>query len=196
MPLHKRRIKSKPTQTALRHKAAAKALKAKQKERRELLTPAKSMAPIYWPDHIDEVKAIAMTGMTNDEMARTLGVRPEQWDSWVQYYPSFAQAIEDGRTNADAEVVAALHKNAIGFKYTADEIVRTRRGAQVVQVEKHFLPETGAQKFWLQNRSSAWRQGQNVNLGGQRGNPVEVTAETKMMVIHSILNLIKPQPDE
>lgn len=186
-------LKVKKSATALRHARANRQLKAER--RAKLPQKAKALEPVYWPDHIDEVRAIAMTGMSNDEMARALGVKPEQWDSWVQYYPSFAQAIEDGRTNADAEVVAALHKNAIGFEYDADEIVRTRRGAQVLTVRKKFLPETGAQKFWLQNRSAAWRAGQNINLGGQKGHPVEVTQETKMMVIASILNLIRPQPD-
>jgi hypothetical protein len=193
VPRRIRNLKSKKTPTALRHARANRQLKAER--RAKLPQKTTKLEPVYWPDHIDEVKAIAMTGMSDQEIAKALGVREEQWDAWVQYYPSFAAAIEDGRTNADAEVVAALHKNAIGFKYFADEVVRTRKGAQVIQVEKHFLPETGAQKFWLQNRSSRWRAGQNINLGGQKGNPVQVDQETKMMVIHSILNLIRPQPD-
>lgn len=196
MPRRIRNLKVKKSATAVKHERANRALKAKRREKFRDLDKPKAIEPIHWPSHIDEVRAIAMTGMTNDEMAKALGVRPEQWDSWVQYYPSFAKAIDDGRTNADAEVVAALHKNAIGFEYDADEIVRTRRGAQVLTVRKKFLPETGAQKFWLQNRSAAWRASQNINLGGQKGGtPIEVNAETKSMVIHSILNLIKPMPD-
>jgi hypothetical protein len=194
VPLRKRRLKSKKLPTAVRVHARAKAIR--QKRREKFQAPAKA-EPIYWPDHIDEVRAIAMTGMTDDEMAISLGVKPELWESWKAFYPRFAEAIEAGRTNADAQVVAALHANAVGFKYITDEVVKTRKGAQVIQVEKRFLPETGAQKFWLTNRSSAWRQGQMVNVGGQRdGKPSDaVQHETKAMVIHSILNMIRPQPD-
>jgi hypothetical protein len=193
VPLKTRRLKSKKLPTAVRAARTAKELRAKRKAR---FAEAKTPAPIYWPDHVDEVKAIAMTGMTDDEMAQALGVKPELWESWRQFYPSFSKAIEDGRTRADANVVAALYQNAVGYEYEADEVVRTRKGAQVLTVTKKFLPETGAQKFWLTNRKPEWRAGQQVNLGGQKGNPVQVQAETKAMVIHSILNMIQPQPDD
>lgn len=153
-------------------------------------------ADIYWPDRIDYVKAIAAQGLTDLEMAVYLGIKPELLDSWKAYYPLFNQAIEEGRSKADVEVIQALHKNAVGFTYTTDEVVRTRRGADVVQVDKYALPDTNAQKFWLTNRSSNWRQGQSVNVGGQRGgSPIEITVESKMQVIHSILNMITPRPD-
>lgn len=194
MSLRTRRLKAKRLPTAVRVDAKARQLR---KARRDKFKAPKAVAPIYWPDHISEIRAIAMTGMTDDEMARAIGIKPELLESWKQYYPLFAKAIDDGRTNADAEVVAALHANAIGFEYDSDEIVRTRRGAQIMTVTKKFLPETGAQKFWLANRKAEWRAGQMVNVGGQRdGRPSDaVQHETKMMVIHSILNLIRPQPD-
>lgn len=194
MPRRIRTLKAKPLPTAVRVHARARALR---KARKEKYKAPKAIAPIYWPDHIDEIKAIACTGMTDAEMAQALGLRPELLESWKQYYPLFAKAIEDGRTNADAAVVAALYKNAIGYEYEADEIVRTRKGAQILTVKKVLLGETGAQKFWLTNRKPEWRAGQMLNVGGQRdGKPSDaVQQETKAMVIHSILNLIKPQPD-
>jgi hypothetical protein len=155
------------------------------------------VSEIYWPDHVDEIRAIAMTGMTDEEMARALGIKPELFESWKQFYPLFAEAIEKGRTNADAQVIAALHKNAVGFSYTTDEVVKTKRGADVVTVDKYVPPETNAQKFWLSNRSAAWRQNNNLQIGGQRdGKPADsISVETKMQVIHSILNMITPRPD-
>lgn len=177
---------------------AAKQVRERRAEKKAKYTMPAKAEPIFWPDHIDEIRAIAMTGMTDHEMAAAVGVPARLMDAWIEAYPRFAKAIDDGRTHADAQVVAALHKNAIGFKYTTDEVVRTRKGAQIVQVEKYFLPETGAQKFWLTNRKPEWRAAQQVNVGGQNGrNPVgvEVKQETKMMVIHSILNMIRPQPD-
>jgi hypothetical protein len=153
-------------------------------------------ASIFWPDRIDHVKAIAMRGLDDDEMAFMMGVTPELLESWKSYYPSFAEAIEEGRTQADAQVVAALHSNAVGYEYETDEVVKTRRGAQVLRVTKRVPGETAAQKFWLQNRQPKhWNTAAAVNLGGQKGNPIQVDVETKQQVIHSILNLIHPRPD-
>lgn len=194
MQSNRRRLKKQKLPTAVKLDKTARAIRKARKEKYQPVPAAKA---IYWPDHIDEVQAIAMTGMTDEEMAMALGVKPKLWESWKAFYPGFAEAIDRGRTKADAQVVAALHANAVGYEYEADEIVRTKRGATVLTVTKKFLPETGAQKFWLQNRKPEWRAGQMLNIGGQRdGKPADaVQQETKAMVISSILNMIKPMPD-
>lgn len=188
------RSKIRKSPTSRRFAQANKQIKAARKLR---FSPPVKNAPIYWPDHVDEVRAIAMTGMTDEEMAIALGVRPELWESWKQYYPSFMEAIDQGRTRADAQVVRALFNNAVGFEYDTEEVVKTRHGGEIVSVTKRSLPDTHAQKFWLQNRSPAWRQGNNLQIGGQRdGRPADaISVETKQQVIHSILNLITPRPD-
>jgi hypothetical protein len=151
---------------------------------------------VYWPDRIDYVKAIAARGLNDDEMAAYLGVSPALFDSWKAYYPLLSRAIDEGRTKADAEVVAALHKTAVGYDYDTQEVVRGRGGSMVLDVTKHVPGDVQAQKFWLSNRSSHWNAGQNLNVGGQgRDKPLHVSAETKVHVIHSILNMITPRPD-
>lgn len=152
---------------------------------------------IYWPDHIDEVRAIAAKGLDDEEMAQFLGVSPALYESWKAYYPRFEEAIEKGRTNADAQVVAALFKNAVGYTYTEDVVVRGRRGAMVLQKQTHVPAETNAQKFWLTNRApDKWSHGAStVQHTSPDGRPVLVKQETKEEVIHSILGMITPQPD-
>jgi hypothetical protein len=132
--------------------------------------------------------------MTDDEMAGVMGVSAELLASWKAYYPAMSKAIEEGRMVSDAEVVAALHRNAVGYSKTTDEVVRTRRGAQVVQVDKYFPAETAAQKYWLQNRApSHWNGAQRVSLSTPKGEAVRV--ENKSDIINSLLNMIRPQPD-
>ena len=129
-------------------------------------------------------------------MAIFLGVTPQLYESWKQYYPRFEKAIEDGHTTADAQVVAALFKNAIGYNYTDDVVVRGRRGAMVLQTKRHMPAETNAQKFWLSNRApSRWNAGQTISHTSPKGSPVLVKQETKLEVINSILSMIVPQPD-
>lgn len=169
----------------------------RRKERRQNNLPqAVKTGSIYWPDHIDEVAAIAGRGLTDEEMAIFLGVTPELYESWQAYYPRFADAIEQGRTKADVQVVAALFKNAVGYDYESDVVVRGRKGAMVLKATVHVPAETNAQKFWLTNRAPArWNNGQTVSHTSPKGSPVLVKQETKQEVIHSILNMIEPQPD-
>jgi hypothetical protein len=174
-----------------RVRKAARAIQAKRDKR----LPTKTES-VFWPDHVDEVKAIAMSGCTDDEMAALMNISENLMQSWKAYYPRFAKAIDDGRTHADARVVAALHANAVGYEYETDEVVKTRRGADVVTVRKRFLPETAAQKFWLQNRDPArWNHAAQLTVGGKKDAPIGVKVEGKLDVIHSILNLITPRPD-
>lgn len=153
---------------------------------------------MFLPDYPDQVKAIAMRGLTDDEMAEMFGISPDLIDAWKKFYPSFAKAIDSGRTFADANVVKALYDNAIGFDYETDEVVKTRTGAHVVTVKKRSLGDTQAQKFWLENRQPEhWSRRLRVSHGGD-GTPigVAVKAETKVELINSILSLIKPADAE
>lgn len=175
----------------------AKTRKKPKRKSRTLDKPSQKLpAQIYWPEHLDQVKAIALQGLNDKELARALGVSDALLDSWLAYYPEMAAAIAEGRTEADAQVVAALHKNAVGFHYKTDEVVRTRHGADVVRVRRYIPGETQAQKFWLANRDPAhWNRAALTLQGGPKDKPIHVSNETKALVINSILNLIRPQPD-
>lgn len=137
-----------------------------------------------------------MRGLSDDEMAAMFGISPHLIESWKEFYPTFAKAIEEGRTAADAKVVQALYDNAVGFEHESDEVVKTRTGAHVVTVRKFYRGDTAAQKFWLENRSQHWRQQRNsrVAVGGDPALP-GIKVETKMEVINSILSMIAPRPD-
>jgi len=158
--------------------------------------PSSVPEQIFWPDRIDHVKAIAMRGVTDAEMAALMGVSPTLLESWKNYYPTLSKAIEEGRTFADAQVVAALHSNAIGYERESDEVVRTRRGAEVVTIKKFYPGETAAQKYWLQNRKPLeWDRATSVHVSTPKGQSIHVKMETKNDVINSILNMIQPRPD-
>jgi len=161
--------------------------------------PSIAESTTFLPDFPDQVKAIAMRGLSDDEMAAVFGISPNLIQNWKAFYPSFAEAIEQGRSHADARVVQALFDNCIGYDYDEDVIVGGKFGADVLTVTKRKLGETSAQKYWLDNRQPQnW--GQKVQIGGDRSpgaKPVGVAVrdETKQEVINSILNLVHPQPD-
>lgn len=180
---------------------AKKRIKFKSRSKLPAIKPSSKIKPddgdnIFWPDRLNHVRGIAARGLTDDEMAEVMGISPELMQSWKRYYPTFMLAIEEGRTVADAQVVEALHKNAVGFEYETDEVVRTRRGATVVTVKKKFLPDVQAQKFWLQNRAPKhWNRATPVSVSTPKGEAVRIRDETKAEIMNSILNLITPKPD-
>jgi hypothetical protein len=167
---------------------------AKKTSKRKSRVPATVSSPVFLPDHLDMVRAIAMTGMSDDEMAVALGISPDHLQSWKAYYPSLQRAIDEGRTAADARVVAALFENAIGFEYPEDVIDKE---GNLHTVNKRKLPDTVAQKFWLENRSPHWRHSRNTQIAvGGHPNLPAIGIESKTDVINSILNLIVPKPDK
>jgi hypothetical protein len=184
----------------------AKKTRRRRKNRRDVIIRGKKTPPIkspedpvniFWPDRVDHVKAIAARGMDDTEMAVMMGVSPALLESWRKFYPEFNKAIEDGRALPDQEVIAALHKNAVGYERDTDVVVRTRRGAQIVTAKVFYPGETAAQRYWLNNRvPKYWRDRQEHAIGGQgKDNPVHLKSETKLDVINSIINMIAPRPD-
>lgn len=169
---------------------------------------AEKQRDAYYRDHIrkvngphlpsDElvVKMIAMQGYTDDEIEAIFGLPCGIMAKWKSAYPSFAAALEDGRTVADANVVAALYKNCIGYTKTKDVLVGTGQDAQVITLEEEIGGDTNAQKFWLQSRSKSF-QPQTAktiinNNNTNTNSPIGVRNETKLELMASILNLVKP----
>jgi hypothetical protein len=154
------------------------------------------------PNFPDVVKAIAMQGVTDDELAFSFGLNPSIIKGWRHMYSDFDKAIEEGRTIADLQVIEALHKKAVGYtrQYDIAKVVGRGDDASVhtITLSEQIEPETNAIKFWLQNRApKQWnRATSNLGLGGKEGAPpIGMKAETKMELISSILGLIQPKPD-
>lgn len=165
-----------------------------KKKARRLTKPA-----TFLPDFPDVVKAIAMQGVTDDELAFSMGLNPKIIKSWRKMYSDFDAAIEEGRTIADLQVIEALHKKAIGHSFSTDVIIKDKGGYSIETITKTEPPETNAIKFWLQNRDpERWnRAGTSLALhGGKKGaEPIVVKDETKMELMSSIIALIQPKPD-
>lgn len=166
------------------------------KKRPKKFRPKPSKKRLFLPDYLTEVKAIAMRGMTDREMAHAFGTSYATFKKWKKTYPSFRDAIEKGRTNADAEVLAALFKRATGqFTVPHTEIIKYKDDYEVLHMEKHYPPDPDSIKYWLNNRARAhWQQRSAVEQSGPGGKPIEITAG-KGELIDAIVNLVKPKPD-
>jgi hypothetical protein len=148
------------------------------------------------PRKLALVKRLALDGYSDEVMARIAGVTPEIWDYWKAVHPEFQDAIDTGRTSADAEVIATLFELATGYTRTVTEV--HGKDAERVCYSKYFPPDRSAIKDWLSMRPNknfrAQPQAIDVTTKGKAINGLK--QETKSELIASIVKLIRPQPDQ
>jgi hypothetical protein len=151
---------------------------------------------LFLPDYLTEVKMVAMRGLSDKEISQVFGINPKLFKKWKRTYPSFREAIDKGRTRADAEVVAALFKRATGkFKLKETKIIKYKDDYETLDVDVRYPPDTEAIKYWLNNRAREhWQQRSANELSGPGGKPLELATD-KAALIDAIVNLVNPKPD-
>lgn len=151
---------------------------------------------LFLPDHLAQVRAIAWRGATDDEIAETFGIDPILIEKWKFNYPSFREAIENGRTHADAQVIESLFKECIGYDYEEDGLTRT---GSIKRLKRRARPNGELIKFWLTNRQKDyWSSRQSIDGGSSNtrgGGTLPVKTETRTDIISAILDLVKPKND-
>lgn len=134
----------------------------------------------YKKEYIKLAENLALLGCTDEEMARVLEIRLENFYKWQKRYPEFRQAILRGKDEADAKVVQALYERAKGYSHpeTLYHVVSdgSGRGSSIVATEtiKHYPPEVNALKFWLNNRQRGkWREKIETGFTDKDGNDIQ-----------------------
>ena len=100
------------------------------------------------------MRNLAAMGLSNEDIARVIGVGSKTLYRWLGNYAEFRQSLQDGREDADLAVVQALFRRAVGFETTETVIIPgTRNGRpSAVSVPKAYPPDVRAATFWLSNR--------------------------------------------
>jgi len=104
------------------------------------------------PHTWDRAYRLALIGLTDRELAIAFDVNVTTIDKWKKECPEFRNALEKGKTEADAEVVQSLFKRATGFSYEEEQIVIDKKGQYKRITRKVVPPDTTACIFWLKNR--------------------------------------------
>ena len=128
--------------------------------------------PTSYRPEIDELAyRLALLGLTDEEMASTIGVSVGRFYEWSKKYPSFNDARARGRDKADAEVAAKLYQRALGYSHEAVQIFAPKQeGGEPTYATftKHYPPDTEAARWWLQNRQSKkWKDRVSVEHNGE-----------------------------
>lgn len=142
------------------------------------------------------VKMIAMQGADDEEIAAMFGVPYEHFKAWRKLYPSFNDALNEGRLPVDAEVTYALYKNATGFEY--EEETTAGKDGHVVKIKKYARPSGADARYWLENRRpDLWRNVSTVRATGKDDSrsPDGMKIETRDELIDSIVGLIQSKAD-
>ena len=151
---------------------------------------------VFLPDFPDQIRAIMMNGMDEDDISEVFDISRRQMGIWKAQYPHFKKAVEQGYTDADAAVLNALFQTATGYTHDEEKIMMW--DGEVIRADtiKHYKPDVQAIKLWLTNRQKQnWSVRKETQVSGKEGAPIGIRDETKMEVMSSILSLIQPTPD-
>lgn len=121
------------------------------------------------PDGLLLLRGWARDGLTDEQIAKNMGVASSTYYKWQLDHAEIAEALKKGKAPVDIEVEDALLKRAKGYDY--EEVITEVYGdgkKHVKKIKKHMPPDVGAIVFWLKNRKrNLWRDrpendGENV----------------------------------
>lgn len=121
------------------------------------------MARSKWDTNVKDklvlVEGWARNGLTEQQIAKNLGVAYSTFRDYKAKYPALSAVLKKGREVIDFEVEGALIKRALGYTYVEetkeiveDEFTGSAELKVVKSVTKHVAPDVTAQIFWLKNR--------------------------------------------
>lgn len=112
------------------------------------------------PEGLLKVEGWARDGLTDEQIAKNMGIAVKTLYEWKIKYSEFSNALKRGKEVVDILVENALLKRALGYSY--DEVTY-EMGIETKRVTKQVAPDTTAQIFWLKNRRpKSWRDKQEV----------------------------------
>jgi hypothetical protein len=123
----------------------------------------------------------ARNGVLDNEIYKKLGVGKDAFYDYKKKYPELRDALQT-RDEADAQVEAALFKNACGFHYEESQTLTrySEKDGTITETrifKKYKEPDTTAQAIWLNNRRpESWKQKQReYDSNGKDGEPDPIT---------------------
>lgn len=111
------------------------------------------------PDNLLRLQAWARDGLTDEQIAKNMGIGRTTFYAWKKKHMNMANALKRGKEVVDIQVENALLKRAMGYSY--NEVIRelvmnkeTKKNELIITktIKKEVIPDTTAQIFWLKNR--------------------------------------------
>lgn len=151
-------------------------------------------------------KKEARQGLTDEEIAKALGISTSSFYLYISKYSEFSEAIKGGRQSAIAKVTNSLFKRAVGMETIERHLDYTPPGdaggapkvKSIREVKKTLAPDVTAQIFFLKNRDPEnWKDSHKVDntssdgsMSPNQGTPEE-HAKAVAVETERILNKFK-----
>jgi transposase-like protein len=120
-------------------------------------------------DGLARIEQWAREGMTDEKIARKMGINPATLYKWQNSYGEISEALKKGKAPVDIQVENALLKRALGYDYeeVMTEVVEMPDGSKrrhIKKTTKQVVPDVTAQIYWLNNRRpDRWRAKQRAD---------------------------------
>ena len=112
----------------------------------------------FTPEAAHTAATLAKLGYTDERLAEAIGISRSTLSAWKVDHPEFADSLKAAKSQADAQVVEALHRRACGY---------------IAKDGTHVPPHPTAAIFWLRNRQpSEWRDTNRHEVTGADGQPL------------------------
>jgi len=169
--------------------------KKSRKGQKSQKSEGRSKYQTYVLPRLVEIEGWARDGLTEEQIAKNLGVAYSTFRVYKDKYPALSAALKRSKAIADREVENALFKNATGYEYTEEQAIKLKKvfyldgkrheeeRVEVVEVKRYRFPDTTAQIFWLKNRKpKEWRDRKETEVTGKDGGPVELMSWVDLVV--------------
>ena len=138
--------------------------------------------PKWNEDRYRQAFELALLGLTEDQMAPVMNISLGTIEYWKRKKPSFLNALNEGKSLADAKVAHSLFQRAVGYSHPDvhilsnrvkifDEygkVIEERTEPLIVDIIKHYPPDSYACQKWLALRQRAkWADTQKLEISGE-----------------------------
>jgi len=137
-----------------------------------------------WASHVeprlDTIRTWRKMGLREIDICENLGVSHHTFCQYKKAFPQLLDALKKGKDDADAKVVDALYRRAVGYEYEVMETIAIRDAEgkltgkiQLRKTKKHVTPNVLAQIYYLKNRCPQyWRDRTQHEHSGRDGQPL------------------------
>lgn len=117
----------------------------------------------YKEEYSVQVFKYCLLGATDEQIAEMFDVSVGCISKWKRNFKEFREAILAGRVKADAEIAHSMYHRAKGYSHPDVHIAVIDGKIVKTDIVKHYPPDSGAGRQWLNNRQAKiWKDKQVV----------------------------------
>lgn len=148
---------------------------------------------------LDRVRRLKADGLTNNEIAKSLGIGTTTFKTWKRENPIIEEKIQEGKMQTVEVLENKLYKKAMGMTIKEKRMYKTtdENGREVSRqeiTEKELAPDTTSIIFALKNRApDMWNDRKQVEHSGTMNNNISnftnVSDETLKEAVDNLRNM-------